>query len=265
MTRTVLAIGGLAATLLSAGCHNDSDSPATSRKTPPPAAITGPEGSWSGTIDTPDPGSRQLHAVVLADGDFWMLYTRAGSGSVGGIVQGNGSSEDGVFRATAARLLSLEDDRAGSADLEARFVPGSSLGGTLTPVGEAGPVTLPAPATFSSLYQLAHRTALTLTDLAGHYSGIITTRAGAESANVTISEAGAIAGASSGGCSLAGQAAAEGQGNVFRFNVSFGNEAACGHNAATQVFGIVTLEVDKATAVAMDLARNNSFIFTGIR
>lgn len=267
-TRTVLATGGLAATLLLGACHSDDPPAPATTGTPrtPATALTGAEGSWAGTIDTPAAGSRSLQAAVLADGSFWMVYSRAGSGGVAGIVQGTGTTTDGVFTADDATLLSLEDGGlAGTADLSATFTTGSRFGGTLTPAAGETPVSLPAPATFSSLYQLAYDTAATLRDLAGHYSGNITTRAGTESATVTIDEAGTIAGASSSGCSIAGHADGEARGNIFQLSAQFGSEPACGPNATTQVFGIVTLEVDKATALAMDIARNNSFIFTGTR
>lgn len=267
MTRTVIATAGLAATLLFTGCHSDSDNPPPApgkSRQPPAATLTGAEGSWAGTIDTPLAGSRNMQAAILGDGTFWMVYTKAGSGSVGGILQGTGTSEDGVFSVEDATLLSLEDDIVSTAGISASFVTGSSLAGTLTSAA-ATPGSLPSPATFSSLYQLAYNAAVSLPDLAGQYTGNITTKAGTEAATVTIDEAGAIAGAISSGCSLEGQADAETHGNIFTLNAHFGSEPACGANATTQVFGIISLEVDKATALAMDISRNNSFIFTGNR
>lgn len=267
MTRTVLTLGGIAATLLLTACQSDSGdtAPPTGATPTPGSVLTGAEGSWAGTIDTPTAGSRQLQAAVLDDGRFWMVYSGAGDGRIGGILQGTGTTASGVFTVDDATLLSLEDDTSSSADIKATFTTGSRFEGSITPAAGTAPVSLPSPALFSSLYQLTYNTALSLGDLAGQYTGNITTRAGTETATVTIDADGDIAGASSSGCLLTGKAAAEPQGNLFELDATFGNEPACGGNATTQVFGIITLEADKATALAMDSLRSNSFIFTGTR
>lgn len=266
MTRTVFALGSLGAALLLTACNGSSisggDNPGT--VTPPPAAFAA-AGSWAGTIGTPEAGSRIMKAVVTDDGSFWMVYNKADSGSVAGIVQGSGTITDGVYTVSGATLLSLEDNQQTTADLSADLVPQSSLIGTLTQAADGPAVALPTPAAFNALYQLASGQNLTLADLAGSYTGTITTKLGAESATVTIDDTGAITGSNDSGCTLTGQAEAQSQGNVFNVSVTFGSEDACALNKGVDVEGVVTLDVNKATAVAMDSAHTNSFIFTGLR
>lgn len=267
MTRNVLTLGGACAALLLSACNSSDSSPAapaTQVVTPPPAAAA-TEGSWSGSIDTPLPGSRGLRAVFLPDGNFWMTYTREGSGSIAGIIQGQGHSGDGGFSASDATLLSLEDNLPSRVNLTASAVAGSSLSGTLQRAGEAPVVTLPDPATFSALYELSSQHTVTLADLAGLYSGLVTNAAGTTSATVTVDATGHFSGSNSEGCSLSGDAVAPASGNVFTLTMRFGSEAACGANGGVEAGGVINLEAGQLTVLALDASHLNSFIFNGSR
>lgn len=263
MTRNVLTLGALSAALLLAACDDDS-APAAARAPSPAPATVAAEGSWQGKINTPAANSRDMKAVVLKDGAFWMVYSMEGSSTVTGVLRGTGSVEDGVFTVNGASLLSLEDGhRKTTANVVANFVSKSSFSGTITQ--DPAMALLPSPAEFSSLYQLEYDQQLSLADLVGTYSGIITTKLGPENATVTVDEAGLIEGSNTSGCSLNGAAEQEPSGNVFNVAVRFGSEDACGANKNVEVVGIVSLEVDKVTALAMDVARSNSFIFVGTK
>jgi hypothetical protein len=227
---------------------------------PPPG--TAAAGSWQGSIDTPNPGSRSVKAVVLPDGSFWMVYSLVGDASTAGIIRGTGSTDGSTFTVDDAALLSLEDGQQTTADVAATFTGQSAFNGSIT---QAGSTALPSPATFSSLYRTAFNQTLTLADLAGTYEGTITTTLGEETATLAIDTSGAIAGGSASGCTVAGQATAQPAGNVFNINATFGSEDACGDNKAVNVVGILSLEVDTATALALNGDNSNSFIFTGIR
>lgn len=261
MTRTVLILGSLGAALLLAAC-NDDDAPFAGTGTPVTPAASAATGSWQGSIDTPLANSRTARAVVLADGSFWMTYSQVGAATTAGIIRGTGSSDGSVFSVDNATLISLEDGSRSVADITANFVGRSSLNGTIT---QEGTTALPSPATFSSLYRSAFDQTLTLADLAGIYEGVITTGLGEESASFAIDASGALAGGSASGCSVNGQATAQPSGNVFNINASFGSEDACGANRAVSVVGILSLEVDTLTALALNDGSTNSFIFTGTR
>ncbi|MCC2636353.1 MAG: hypothetical protein K0Q68_72 [Moraxellaceae bacterium] len=262
-TRTVFTLGGFATALLLAACGGGSGSTESPNTITPGPVATASEGSWTGSIDTPQPESRGLRAVILPDGRFWMTYTGADSGSVAGIVQGQGALSGTTFTATDATLLSLEDDLSTRVDLAAGAVAQSSLTGTLTLAGDAPAVNLPSPAQFSALYQLSSGQTLTLADLAGVYSGDITTATGVDTATVTIAPDGTLSGSNSAGCSLAGNTVAPAGGNVFTVSLHFGDEAACGANQAIAAEGVLTLSTAQVTVLALDSSKTNSFIFNG--
>lgn len=257
MTGRALIVGSISAVLLLTACGGDS------HRRKHNAVAFGAEGTWLGSLATPA-NDRLIQAAVLGDGTFWMVYSGAGGSGVGGIVQGSGSAAKGVFTVTDATLLSVEDNLKTTASIAANYVARSSLGGSLS---QGVPVTpsLPATVGFASLYQLSYDQNLTLDDLIGSYSGTITTKLGSETATVDIDNDGVIAGSNESGCSLNGQALAQPRGNVFTLDLRFGSEDACSANKDVEVIGIVSLEVDKVTALAMDADKNNSFIFTGTR
>lgn len=263
MTRTVLTLGGVATALLLTACGGSSGSADSTQAVTPGPTPTASEGSWTGSIDTPQEGSRGLRAVVLPDGRFWMTYTRLDSGGIAGILQGQGVLSGNTFTATDATLLSLEDDTGTRINLAAGAVPQSSLAGTLTLASEAPAVSLPSPAQFSALYQLTSGQNMTLADLAGLYNGNITTGAGVETASVTIAPDGTFSGSNSAGCSLAGSAQPPAGGNVFTVTLHFGSEAACGANLGIEADGVLTLETGQVTVLALDSGKTNSFIFNG--
>ncbi|MCD6060434.1 MAG: hypothetical protein K0R03_2369 [Moraxellaceae bacterium] len=260
MTRNVLIAGSLGAALLLGACNSDSSITSPGAVTAPPG--TPAAGSWLGSIDSPTPGSRTARAVVLPDGSFWLVYSLEGDTSTAGIIRGTGTTDGTNFTVTDANLLSLEDGKQTTADITATFVNKNSFAGTIT---QDGSTALTSPAVFSSLYRTAFDTNLTLADLAGTYDGVITTKTGEETANFAISDTGAIAGGSTSGCSVAGQATAQSAGNVFNITATFGKEDACGANKDVSVVGILSLEVDTVTALALNGDSSNSFIFTGTR
>lgn len=282
MTRNVLTIGGLSAVLLLSGCGSDSnpaaDATAPGATTPPPATTTTPaagvQGTWRGSINSPTPSSRLLETIVLSDGTLWMAYSTANDPAqtdalinAAGIIKGSGTPDEttGTFTVTNARQLSLEDNVRTGVDVNASFVTGSSLSGSIT--RDAGPVTtsLPSPADFSSLYRMAYNSNLTLQHLAGTYQGSLSTTLGKHSASLTIIEGGAITGSDNTGCTMTGTATPRDRGNVFDVTLTFGNEAGCGANAATPMTGVASLESSRLGMLALDGDMRKAFIFSGNR
>lgn len=279
MTRNVLSHGGLGAALLLtgllSGCGSDSSTSGggdsnSPQSTTPPITTTPPsgsEGSWQGTINTPTANARAMEAVLLEDGTFWMAYA-SNAGEIlnaAGLLQAKGSTgSDGTFKFTNGALISLENANARSrVALDATYVTGSRLDGTLTQTLATGPIALPSPASFTTLYQLAYNNNLTLAHLAGSYSGSLTTNAGKQGATLTIGKDGAITGNTNAGCPITGTAAARSRSNVFDLGVSFGADATCGTNANLSMAGVVSLETGRIAALAMDEGHTYSFVFIG--
>lgn len=278
MTRNVLTIGGLSAVLLLSGCGSDSNSAADApgATTPPPTTTpaSGAQGSWRGTINSPTPSSRLLETIVLDDGTLWMAYSTANDPAqtdalinAAGIIKGSGTPDEttGTFNVTNARQLSLEDNVRTGVDVNASFVTGSSVSGSITRDPGPGTTALPSPADFSTLYRMAYNSNLTLQHLAGTYQGSLSTTLGKHSASLTIDDSGAITGSDNTGCTMSGTATPRARGNVFDLALTFGNEAGCGTNAATEMAGVVSLESSRIGALALDDDMRKAFIFAGNR
>lgn len=260
MTRNVLIVGSLGAALLLGACNSSDDAGAAPGTVTPVG--TAAAGSWQGSIDTPAANSRAVKAVVLPDGSFWMVYSLQGDPSTAGVIRGTGSTDGSNFTVSDATLLSLEDGQQTTADIAATFANRASFAGTIT---QDGSTALTSPASFSTTYRSVFDKHLTLADLAGTYDGVITTKLGEESASVAINDTGAFAGSNASGCSVAGQATAQPAGNVFNVTATFGSEDACGSNKQVSVVGILSLEVNAVTVLALNGDASNSFIFSGTR
>lgn len=127
MTRKLLT-GGLAALLLAA-CGGDGNF--ISRQTPPDTA----EGLWSGIASVssdPVPDTRQFNALVTADGQVWMAYSQAGLTTLGGLVQGPGSSDAGAGTYSAPAVTERTPGVALAGALAASYLPQDRFGGTVT-------------------------------------------------------------------------------------------------------------------------------------
>lgn len=278
MTRKVLTLSAVGAILLLSGCGSDSDSgtDAPGATTPPPSTTpaAGVQGTWRGSINSPTPSSRLLETIVLSDGTVWMAYSNANDPTqtdallnAAGIIKGNGTPDETArtLSITNARQLSLEDNVRVGVDINASFVTGSSLSGSITRDEGPGSTALPSPADFSSLYRMAYNNNYTLQHLAGTYQGSLSTTLGKNSATLTITETGAITGSNNTGCTMTGTATQRDRGNVFDLALTFGAEAGCGTNASTEMEGVVSLESSRIGALALDDDMRKAFIFAGNR
>lgn len=287
MTRKILTLGGLCAALLLTGCGSDSSSdgggaggpgapgnPGTSVPPPTTTAPAGVQGAWRGNINSPTPSSRLLEAIVLDDGTLWMAYSTTTDPTqtdalinAAGIIKGQGTPDEaaGTLTITNARQLSMEDNKRTGVDIAASFVTGSTLNGTIT--RDIGPVTtlLPSPADFTSLYRNSYNNNLTLTHLAGTYQGSVTTGTGKRSATLTLDDKGALTGIDNRSCTVTGTATPRSRGNVFDLALTWGTEGGCGLDAGGALAGVVSLDANRAGAMAADPDLKKAFVFVGFR
>lgn len=280
MTRKVLTLGGLCASLMLSACGSGSSSssgttsPGTVVTPPTTTAPSGVQGSWRGVINSPTPSARVLETDVLDDGTVWMAYSTANDPAqtdallnAAGVIKGSGTPDldTGTFHVTSAREISLEDNTRTSINIDASFVTGSSLSGSITRDAGAPPTALVSPADFSTLYRTAYNNNLTLAHLAGTYQGSVTTNLGKHSAALTLDGAGALTGNDSTGCTITGTATPRSRGNIFDLALAFGTEGGCGGNAGTAFTGILSLEAGRAGVMAMDTDLKKAFLFVGNR
>jgi len=181
------------------------------------------EGFWIGTTNT----GRQLIVVVLDDGYFAAIYTPPGQPFVfAGAVQGSSTSVNGVFTSVDGKDFGFLAHQVAAGSVTGNYVPKDVINGTLQ--GIAG------PESFTVNYNATYDQPATLAALAGSYNGSMSSVAGVQLATMTISAAGAVAGATAGGCAFTGAAAPRGNVNLYNVGITFGG-GACG------VLGTTTL------------------------
>lgn len=179
----------------------------------PPAAPA--QGAYAGSITAG--AAKAFELVVLEDGSYWALYgtTVANTLYVSGFVQGSGTSSNGSFSSTDTRDFGYAPAVAGS--ITATYVAGTSIAGTITATG-GGSATFSG--TTAAIAPYDYNAAAKLSDITGAWNLTMLT---GETANVSITAAGALAGVSSGGCQFSGTVAPRPSGkNVFNVSLSFG-------------------------------------------
>lgn len=122
LRRTLLACAATASLLLTA-CGGGGGFEA-----PPSAQSLSAEGAWVGSLSGSTATS--AHALVLENGEFWVAYGNPGETlAITGFVQGQGTSDKGLFSASNARDFAL----AAPADMkvDATYVRNSRFVGAL--------------------------------------------------------------------------------------------------------------------------------------
>jgi len=251
MQQYLASILGIAMALTVGGCSGDSDS----TPAPTPAASSA-EGLYSGSTNT----NRTLAAVVLDDGTHYFFYSvPANPNLIAGVVQGNGTSNNGSFASANARDFNLEGLGVLSATISGSYAERQSLSGSITYSG--GGVT-----TFTSTFDPAYDTTPSLASLAGTYTGQAgSSGEGVQSATVTVASTGVFTGVAADGCSFTGTASPRVRGNIFDQSITFG-VAPCGFAGSTLV-GIAYFDVPNSRLYAAAPASNrtDAVIFLGTK
>ena len=236
------------------GCGGESDSNPPSTSTSAPTA-TSAEGLYSGSTNT----NRTLTAVVLDDGTHYFFYSApANPNLIAGVVQGNGTSNNGSFTSANARDFNIEGLGVLSATIAASYAARQSLSGSITYPGASD-------TTFTSTFDPAYDTTPSLASLAGTYTGQAGSAGGVQSATVTVASNGVFTGVEADGCSFTGTASPRVRGNIFDQSVMFGG-APCEFAGSTLV-GIAYLDVPnrRLYGAAPASNRTNAVIFSGTK
>jgi hypothetical protein len=236
---------GLATSLLACGGGGGGGGDAAA-----PSSASAAAGFYLGSTNT----NRTVNAVVLDDGGFYVLYSRAGSGTIAGVVQGNGITSGTTLSSSDARDFNLEGLGVLPANVTATFSARSSIAGT---VAYAAGTT-----SFSGTFNARSDAAPTLAAVAGVYSGRVSTSAGNEAATVTVAEGGAFTGVGTSGCRFTGTVTARAR-FAYNLTVVFGG-APCLFAGQT-LSGIGYLDSTGKTLYAMapNATRSDGLIYTG--
>lgn len=250
--KTVALSGAVAiCSFLLVACGGDSDTPAPP---PPPAPASTAEGLWVGTSNT----GRTITGVVLDDGSFYILYSLTGNPTViAGVVQGNGTSNNGSFSSTNARDFNLEGLGVLAATVSASYNSRQSLNGTVTYAAGA--------TTFTSTFSTAYDATPSLAELAGTFDGQVALSRGLENASVTVSATGSMSGVGASGCAVTGSATPRARGNVFDVSLSFGSSPCLFANQTMTGIGYFDSAAKRLYAAAPNANRTDGVLFVGVK
>ena len=132
---------------------------------------------------------RSVAGLILNDGTYWFLYTLIGNPSVvAGVVQGNGTSQNGSITSSNTKDFNLEGLGILNASINGSYIVKQSLSGTIVIANNGGQSTFTT--TYDADYDAPPNPAL----LTGTYSGSTATTGGVETVTVTLSAPGSITG-----------------------------------------------------------------------
>jgi hypothetical protein len=220
----------------------------------PSVPAASPTGLYRGTTSD----GRNVAALVLDSGEFWVIYTAAGSTTlIAGAEQGHGTFSNGTFTANDLRDFSLE--RAAISD-------GTMTGTYVTASGIAGTATFSTLAvSFVAAYDISSSIPASLSTVAGAYSGTAATLSGIDNATFTVSSDGTLAGLSQLGCRFSGVVTPDPTVNAFAVSVTF--QGGTCSNATGTVAGVGYFDsgTRRIYGAALNADRSNGFIFAGAK
>lgn len=222
----------------------------------PPQVTTIPEGLYAGTTNT----GRTITGLVLDDGSYYVLYSAAGNASViAGVVQGTGTALNGSFSSTNGKDINLEGLGALSTTVSASYVLATSFNGSIVYP------TLSQTSTFTSAYDKKYEIVPSLATIAGTYTGVAASPAGAESTTLAVSAAGAVTGSGASGCTFSGTITPRSKGNAYNASITFGGSPCLFVNTTVTGGAYFDASTKRLYAVGMKAARDTGFIFSGAK
>jgi hypothetical protein len=177
-------------------------------------------GLWTGTTDT----NRNVTAVTLSDGKYYVMYDRAATpGTAGGLVTGTDSAlaNTFTFTSTDAQDYDLETGtpmvpgptRPGT--VRGDLMPRTSLNATLARNNGTG-------FNFNTNFDADFNTVPTLAAVAGVYTGTVAFSLGPRPGSIfTVATNGGITSLIN-GCSITGQLVPRTDANIYDLSISFG-------------------------------------------
>ena len=211
------------------------------------------EGLYEGYTNT----GRYVTGLILNDGTFYMLYSIPGSpGIIGGIVQGNSFSSEGIISSNNAKDFNLEGQGVLSATFSGTYLPQQSISGMVS-YGNSSYVS------FDMFYDSAYELAPNLSKLAGTYLGEVAFPLGYEYAVLTVFPSGTVSGVGSSGCAITGFVAPGTSGNVYSVSVTFGGNPCFLSNQTMSGIAHYDSSSDKLYVALPNATRTSGVLFVG--
>lgn len=247
--RMAIPVFGLFLFAYLSACSGGGDTPMPS---PAPLPATPAEGLWIGTTST----NRTVAGLVLDDGVYWVLYSKAGAPSIlAGLIQGDSSSQNGVF--TSSNAIDFDLQTGGrQAEITGNYTTKQSLNGTIVYQNNTQDA-------FTTLYDSDYEVTPDMNVVAGTYTGFVTAT---ETVTVIVSNNGAISGSSNTGCTFRGSFSPRSHGNVFDVTITFDGQNGCSIGTET-VNGIGYYDAGnkQLSSAALNSTRTNGFVFIGTK
>lgn len=227
--------------------------PATTAQTPVPDT-TIPDGLFVGMTST----GRTATGLVLDDGSYYFIYSAQNNPAIiAGAAVGSGTALDGSFSSSNTRDINLEGLGLLSASVSAKYTAKKSFSSTINYPSLNQTIT--ATGTYDANYELTPSLAI----ITGSYTGRAGAPSGTESASLTISSAGTIAGIGSSGCGFSGTVAPRAKGNVYNAAITFGGSPCLRPNATLTGAAYFDAATKRLYAVGLTVARDDGVIFAG--
>jgi hypothetical protein len=240
-TKLITAAAALSVAALLAGCGGGDNN-------------SGPStGGWVGTIA----GNRDLTAVVLSDGAYYLMYSAAGDAStVGGVVQGTAAISGDTFTSSDALDFNVEGAGIKPGAVAASLHPWDKFEGAFTPTSGTAE-------SFQTRFDVIKTPGgPTLAQLAGAYNGNAGFALGVRPAVFTVTAAGAVS-SSINGCAITGTATPRTDINGYDLTIAFGPAPCAIPNLSFTGIAYVRQDNGRLYAAARNAATKQSVIFSG--
>jgi hypothetical protein len=236
---------------------------ATASPTSTPASSPSAVGLWKGqSTNKTTNAKRSITGLVLPDGRFYVMYSSSSDlNSLAGVVVGQGSVSGNVLNWTNAKDFNLEGLGAIlDATITGTAVSKTSLNGDTSYTNSAN------NSTFTGTYSKDFETIPSLSTVAGAYSGKVSTAAGTELANVTISNTGDITGSGQqSGCAISGSLKPRSDANAYDVSVKFGPAPCLLANQTLSGISYFDANAKRLYAIAPNTARTDGVLFVGTK
>jgi hypothetical protein len=242
-TKLITAAAALSVAALLAGCGGGDDN-------------SGPStGGWVGTTTS----NRDLTAVVLSDGAYYLMYSAAGDAStVGGVVQGTAAISGDTFTSSDALDFNVEGAGIKPGAVAASLHPWDKFEGAFTPTSGTAE-------SFQTRFDVIKTPGgPTLAQLAGAYNGNAGFALGVRPAVFTVTAAGAVS-SSINGCAITGTATPRTDINGYDLTIAFGPTPCAIPNLSFTGIAYVRQDNGRLYAAARNAATKQSVIFSGTK
>lgn len=241
-------------------CGGGGGSTGTSAAVVVPVVIAPAPAVAEGLYQGKSSDNRTVTGLVLDDGSYYFIYTRVNNAAViGGAVSGNGASTNGSFASTNGIDINLEGSGALPVAVSASYVAATSLNGNLNYTAQN------FVSTFTSAYNKDYLTVPSLATVAGTYSGAAASISTSEQTSFVISATGAISGSSVSGCRFTGAITPRSKGNVYSVAVTFGGPPCLLGTSDFSGAAYYDASTKNLYSVALNSARNNGYIYSGVK